>query len=115
MAINSFPRGNTRRYKFNFGAGLDITGWKITLTFKENETDADPGLGQISTTAGDDALDEVMNGIMYVFLDQATSEALILGKIHYEFTRFIPGPPLEKTTLDKGAVKITQEITQVDA
>jgi hypothetical protein len=115
MAIKGFVKGNTRRYKFQFGTGVNITGWKIYLTFKASPDDADPGLAQISTTAGDDVLDDTANGLMYVFLDQPSSESLDVGKIYYEFTRIIPGPPLEKTTLDKGTVKIEAEYTQVDA
>lgn len=90
---------------------IDITDWIIILTFKTEDTDVDPGLLQITTTAGDDPLDDAVNGIMYVVLPSDDSANLPVGTIHYGFKRIIPGTPPDVLTLDKDKVKIFQNIT----
>jgi hypothetical protein len=85
--IEEFVRGDTPWFKFVFtdedGAAVDITNYDVWLTFKRSkaQTDLEADL-QISTTAGDEAEDNVSGGIMYLKVDKTSSEALT-GDVKY--------------------------------
>lgn len=112
-AISSFYRGDTQSYKFDFGAGVDITNWKIILTFKESDDDPDQSaILQVSNTAGDNPLDDVANGVMYVTLHSTESMKLEpKTTIFFGFRRVVLGtsPSLVKTLMT-GKVAIKQNI-----
>ena len=111
--IADFYRGDTKTYAFNFGTGLDITGWKIYLTFKENADDDDSSaIVQVSNTAGDNASDDIANGLMYVTLSSLESAKFEPNiKYYYGFQRIVAGSPPDIKTLLTGKVKVLQDIT----
>ena len=113
--INDFYQGDTKSYRFQFGAGVDITGWKMFFTLKTNETDDDvDAVMQVSAVAGDNVLDDIANGLMYVVASSTdTSSVGIIPntKYHYDFQRVISGTPPDVKTLIAGKVKVMQGIT----
>lgn len=112
--IKAFYRGDQKTYKFDFGAGTDITNWKIFLTFKEAIDDSDSSAAlQVSNTAGDNVLDDIANGIMYLTLTSTDSANLDPEvNYYYGFQRVIVGTsPIDVKTLLTGRVKILQDIT----
>jgi len=114
--IKNFYRGDTKAWKFNFGSGSDITGWKIYLTLKENSDDSDElAVMQVFNVAGDTISDDVANGVMYVSASSVDTASLEPDTSYfYGFQRIISGvgsnPPDVKTLLT-GRVKILQDIT----
>ena len=115
MAIADIYRGNTKTFKFNFvdssNTPIDITGWSIWFTAKAiaSDTDVDAVI-QVSTTAGDDALDVPASGLMYLTVTSTDSDVTPQA-LHYDFKRVIPGSPANIKTLDKGTFKILDIIT----
>jgi len=110
--ISNFYRGDTKKYKFDFGAGTDITGWQIVFTLKKNPEDADESADlQVWANAGSDPQDDVLNGIMYLTLPSDQTSLLDVGQYHYGFQRVIPGTPPDVKTLLVGKVKVLQDIT----
>lgn len=116
MPIKNIPRGDSRPYKFEFGLGVDITGWKIFFTVKENADDDDTSaIFQIITTAGDDVSDDVLNGKMTIWLESDMSSLLEPNvKYWYGFQRVltVAGKPPRVTTLTDGTFTALRDITQ---
>lgn len=113
--IKDFFRGDTVKYKFEFGNGIDITGWIIYFTLKLNKEDEDSdAVMQVSNTAGDNILDDIPNGTMYVTatsIETSATEIEPNTKYFYGFQRVIAGSPPDVKTLHVGTVKILQGIT----
>jgi len=97
--ITDFRQGDSKVIKIEYGTGVDITGWKFWFTMK-TELDASTIIAQVSTTAGDDALDDVLNGLVYITLDSSTSYDITPGKYYYDVQVSKGGnPPVIKTIL----------------
>lgn len=115
MAIDDFYRGDTKKYKFTFtknSVAVDVTAWEIWFTIKENINDSDYGAAaQVKHTAGDDALDNVVNGILYLTLPSDVSAGIGPGEYVYDFQRVIPGATPDVDTLESGTVSIKQDVT----
>lgn len=111
--IKDFYRGDTKNYKFDFGQGTDITNYKIFFTLKINEDDADNlAVMQVSNTAGDNALDNVQNGIMYLTVHPTDTASIEPAKYFFGFQRVIVGSnPLNVKTLLTNKVKLLRDIT----
>ena len=112
--LQDFYRGDTRTYAFDFGVGVNITNWKITFTLKENADDPDNlAVLQVSSVAGDNVLDDVLNGKMYITVSSVDTAKLEVGVTYfYGFQRVIVGSnPPDVKTLHTGKVKILQDIT----
>ena len=114
--IQNFYRGDTCIYMLSFGTGVDVTGWSVYFTAKLNNTDTDEdAVIQVSTTAGDNDLDDLANGLIYLTLSSIdTSNISIVPdtKYFYDFQRVIPSTPPIVKTLTSGKVKIMQDTTQ---
>jgi len=109
--LNGIYRGDTKTYKFNF-PGVDITDWTIWLTLKIDELSSDAAAAiQVSSTAGDNVLDDPINGIMYVTIPSDQSGTLEPGQYFYDFQRVIQGSPPDVRTLLAGQVEIYTDIT----
>lgn len=115
MSINDIPRGNTKRYKFTFSttAGvIDITGWKIYFTAKSDIDELDVNAEiQVVATAGDDGLDDPVNGLMYLTLTSTDTDQ-DPDSYHYEFTRVIPGGTPDVVQLDTGTFSILKSVIE---
>lgn len=111
--IRDITRGDTVSWKFEFGNGVDITGWKIYFTMKENKDDDDSSaVLQVINTAGDNVCDDVFNGVMYVTVESTDYDDVEPDtKYFYGFQRVIAGSPVNVKTLHTGTVKILQDIT----
>jgi hypothetical protein len=111
--IKEFYRGDTKNYSFDFGDGVDITGWKIYLTLKEKSDDTDAASAmQVFSTAGDNTSDSVLNGKMTLTASSIDTATLIPNtNYHYGFQRLIPGSPPDVKTLLTGVVRVFQDIT----
>jgi len=110
--ISNFYRGDTKKYKFDFGATTDITGWRIVCTLKTNKTDHDnAALLQVWALAGDDAADSPATGIMHITLPSNQTQYIPEGTYYYDFQRVIDGAPADVETLLSGKVKVLQDIT----
>jgi len=112
-SINNFYRGDTKNWKFEFGDGVDIAGWKIYFTMKEDKDDADAdAMMQVIATAGGNVLDDVYNGLMYVTVTSSDYTKIEPDtKYFYGFQRVVPGSPVDVKTLLTGTVKVLQDIT----
>jgi len=113
--IKDFYRGDSKVWRFEFGNGVDVTGWKIYLTLKTNKDDDDSdAVLQVSNTAGDNVLDDISNGTIHLTassVDTAGAKIEPDTKYFYGFQRVIPGSPVNVRTLHTGTVKILQDIT----
>ena len=115
--IKEFYRGDTKNYAFDFGCGVDITGWKIYFTLKEKKGDADSAATvQVFNVAGDNPGDDILDGKMIVTAHAADTASLIPDTTYfYGFQRVAPGyaagVPDDVRTLLTGAVRVLQDIT----
>lgn len=116
--IESFARGDTRKFRFEFmdtstpPIPIDITGWKMFFTMKTDPKLSDAqAIVQIKTIAGDDVLDDPVNGIMHITLDSVNSALLSVQSYFYDFQSIVPGNPPIVTTEESGKVKILQDVT----
>jgi hypothetical protein len=80
--IEDIRQGDTRVFQIDFGKGVDITGWIYYFILRKELTDSTNYL-QVSTTAGDNALDDVANGLAFLTLTAAESAPLEPGKYYY--------------------------------
>jgi hypothetical protein len=80
--IEDFRQGNTKVIKIDYGQGVDTTGWTFYLTLKEKIDDYTP-VAQVSTTAGDNVLDDPTNGLVYLTLDSVTSSSIPVGSYYW--------------------------------
>jgi len=97
--IKDFRQGDSKIIKIDYGLGIDVTGWKFWITLK-NELDDSNIVAQVSTTAGDDANDDLANGIVYLTIDSTTSLGIPSGKYYYDVQVSKGGnPPIIKTIL----------------
>jgi len=80
--LKDFRRGDTFLLRFNFGTGVDITGWNITFSLRDTFTSA--LITSVKRTVGDYPLDEPLNGIFYYFYDSESSKALVPKKYKYD-------------------------------
>lgn len=107
--IADFYSGDTKTYKFEFGNGLDITGWKVILSFKEAADDTNSTV-EVSNTAGDNPSDDIPNGVMFLTMNSEESYKLDPDTNYsYSFKREIIGSnPANLKTLTTGVVDILQ-------
>lgn len=103
-------RGDTRRYPLTFtdsaGAAIDITGWTIWFTLKEDPDVADVQAAlQVSSTAGDDAADLPLQGKMFIEVFYAVEP----GQYHFDYQRVIAG---KAVTILAGKICVKQDVTK---
>lgn len=97
--ITDFRQGDTKVIKIDYGTGVDITGWIFIFTMKAKLESATI-TAQVKTTAGDNPLDDVANGLCYITLDSDTSYTIAPGKYFYDVQVNKGGvPPVIKTIL----------------
>lgn len=117
--LTDFRQGDTKLIKLNFGVGVDITGYKAWFTLRVLETDATPTAQAIST-AGGNALDDILDGIMYVEMTSAQTKVIPVGKYLWDVQSSIPGSPPQILTVApsvsrvKEKVSVLIQITKVD-
>ena len=115
--ISDFRQGDSKVIKIDYGVGIDVTGWKFWMTMK-TELDSSSYVAQVSTTAGDDANDDVANGIVYITIDSTTSYDIPAGKYYYDVQVSKGGnPPIIKTILPpiedyKDRITVVQGLTK---
>lgn len=111
--LNDIFRGDTKTYKFNFGVGVDITGWTIWFTLKNDRDQGDAyAVLQTFSTAGSNVNDDVLNGIMYLTIPSTLTDEIEPAIYWYDFQRVIPGSPPDVRTLLTGQVEIIPDITR---
>lgn len=115
MPISDLFKGNTHVFKFIFldndNAPIDITNWSVLFTAKAREDDADnAAIIRTSATAGSDARDDVVNGIMHLTVTSTDTDK-DPQSLHYDFKRVIPGNPPDIKTIEKSTFKILNIIT----
>jgi len=113
MAIKDIYRGDTKTYKItqtdSLGAIVDVTGWEIWFTLKLNDDDLDTAaVLQVKYVIPPGA--DATAGIAYMVIDSTDTEVAV-DKYFYDFQRVVPGSPPDVATLEKGKVKILQDIT----
>lgn len=80
--IEDFRQGDTKVFVIDYGKGIDITSWKFYFILRENLDDTENVL-QVMTTAGDNALDDVANGLAHITVAADVSALLTPGKYYY--------------------------------
>jgi len=116
--LRSIYRGDTKRYKFSFlanGIPIDITDWTLWFTLKIDEHDSDNmAILQVQTTAGDNSLDEPVNGIMFLVLTSIDTDPIDPGLYYYDFQRVVPqiAQPDDVKTIIAGQLKILVDVTR---
>lgn len=111
--IKPIIRGDTIEYTFNFGAGVDVNGWKIFMTLKRSKNDPDAlAYLAVETTAGQHNLDEPDNGIIVLRVDGSDTANIPAREYHYDFQRVNPGPNgTDVKTLLMDIVPVVQDVT----
>lgn len=111
LNLQSFARGDDWAVQYTMldadtGLPIDITGNVYWLTLKENKTDADPGVAQVSVQAsGQDA----SNGIITVAVEAAVTSNLTPGTYYYDLQEVDQIGNVY--TLLIGRVKVVTDIT----
>jgi len=118
--LADFRQGDTKRVKIDYGAGVDITGYKFWLTLRSEY--GDPVIvAQASSVAGTQSLDDVLNGIAFVQLESDVTKLIPPGKYVWDVQRVVPGTsppdvltlaPSIKNFNDK--VQVFQDVTIID-
>ena len=80
--IEDFRQGDTKVSVVDYGKGVDITGWILYLILRNNLDDTENVL-QVSTTAGDNPLDDIANGLVHITVTAEESAALDPKKYYY--------------------------------
>jgi hypothetical protein len=96
--IQNFRQGNTKVIKIDYGKGVDVTGWKYYFTLK-NEIDDVTNVHQTMTTAGDNALDDINNGLAFLTVDSTASALIPVGKYFWSIVVDKGGSPPVITTI----------------
>jgi hypothetical protein len=97
--VKDFRQGDTKVIKINYGAGVDITGWKFWFTLRKEIGDS-TYVAQATTTAGDNPDDDPPNGLAYITLSSADSMTIPAAKYYYDVQVSKGGsPPVIKTIL----------------
>lgn len=117
--LSNFRQGDTKKIKIDYGTGFDVTGYKFWFTLRNNFGDV-TFVAQASTTAGDNPLDDIANGLVWLFLESDVSKLIATGKYFWDVQRAIPGTPpdvltlipLEKNLKDK--ISVLDHVTKVD-
>lgn len=89
--------GNTLKIEINYGVEKDITGWNFRFVIL-----ADWGktpVVDITTVAGNHALDVPTEGLCYIELSSTISDTLKVGKYYYYVDRIITGSPDDIVTI----------------
>ncbi len=104
-------RGDTKTWKFTFP--YDITGMVFTFAMKEDIEDiSNVNKISLSTTAGDNPADDIVNGIVHITLPSDVSSKLTPATYYYGFQRVIPGTPDNVRTLLVGKMEVLADVTQ---
>ena len=112
--LENFYRGDTLTLTLTFtdkitGDPVDITGWDVWLTLKNELSDLDAAAAmQVTLTvpAGPDAV----NGIA-TFIATSEDTAIPVATYKYDFQRVIPGSPPDVVTIVAGKVKCKQDVS----
>ena len=111
--ISNIIRGDTLEYKFNFGAGVDVNGWKIFMTLKRSLGDLDnQAYLAAETTAGQHFEDELENGIIVLRVESSDTEDIPPREYYYDFQRVNPAPGgTDVKTILIGRVSVVHDVT----
>ena len=116
--LKNFRKGDSFILIWNFGTGVDITGWKLTFSLRDTFTS--DIVCSVTRTAGDYPLDEVNNGIFYFYFDPETSKTLVPKTYKWDIQLVIPGTHKQVLTLLPSeeyyneTIKIIPDVTWVD-
>ena len=113
--LENFYRGDTLTLTLTFtdkvtGDPIDITGWDIWLTLKDDKADLDAAAAmqvKVSVPAGPNAT----NGVA-TFVATSDNTDIPIGTYQYDFQRVVAGSPPDVVTIVVGKVKCLQDITQ---
>lgn len=104
-------RGDTKTYRFTFP--YDITGIQIHFTIKEDITDPNQRAAlTVSTTAGDNALDDPVNGILYLTLESNQTSKLSVQEYYFGISKVITDTIDKVTTLKVGTLEVFADVLQ---
>ena len=84
--LQDIRQGDSRTIRINYGTGFDITGWIFYFTMKL-DLDSVTNQVEISTTVGDHAEDDGVNGVANIFIPATTTGALTEGSYFYSVKR----------------------------
>jgi hypothetical protein len=73
--ITDIRQGDTKVIKIDYGKNVDVTGWKVYFILRTSLGDSD-NLFQTFTTAGDNALDDIANGLIFLTITAAETALL---------------------------------------
>lgn len=115
--LADFRQGDTKRIRIDYGVGFDITGYEFFFTLKAKFEDT-VNVAQVKTTAGDNPLDDVLNGVAIITLPSDISKSIPVGKYFWDIQRVIPGNPPDVLTIlpskeyYKEKIEILPDVTQ---
>ncbi len=110
MAISPIPKGTTRTISVTItqdGSNPDISADVVTLTFKVNKADADPGVLQENADVATDGA----NGVAVFLLTAALTE-IEAAQYFYDVVWYVAGGGGE-FVLDAGTVTIAERVSDV--
>jgi len=119
MPINDFYMGDTKTLNFTItkssdNSTIDISGWEIYVTFKEDKEDPDgDALLQKVFVMPADANASIGIGVGILTSDD-TNQFTEAGNYYYDIQRVITGDPPDVATLEVGKVKVMYGVTRVD-
>ena len=93
--LEDIRQGNSFDTKIEYG--VDVTGWQFALTLSLTLNQAVPDFTKI-VTAGDNALDDVIAGDVFIHVSAEECDGIAAGKYYYAVKRWdVSSPPKELT------------------
>jgi len=84
--LNNFRQGDDKVITIQYPVGTDITGWTFWFVMNDKLDTKTPTV-QISHLVGDNALDDGVNGLVYITIPSATTGLLKDGSYYYSVKR----------------------------
>ena len=106
----SMYRGDTRSWRLNLP--YDVTGVRFVLTLKQHISDYNSMAPvSINVTAGDNPLDDPVNGIVWITIDSITSSKLSPSNYVIGLCKIVDDVPADVvTTLFVGTIEVKADV-----
>jgi len=113
LYLEDIRQGNSVDIKIDYGTGFDVTGWKFSVTLSLTLDPTTPEYTQ-TVTAGDHALDDVLNGTVYIEIPASATDLLETGKYYYALKSWDISTPEKEITIAPPVADYKDRVLVVD-